>query len=29
MKLIITIRNGNRTMADKYPKAYVEKLLYL
>lgn len=26
---LITIRNGNRTMADKYPKAYAEKLLYL
>ena len=26
---LITIRNGNRTMEDKYPKAYAEKLLYL
>ena len=24
-----TIRNGNRLMADKYPKVYAEKLLYL
>ena len=26
---LITIRNGNRTLADQYPKAYAEKLLYL
>ena len=26
---LITIRNGNRTMEEKYPKAYAEKLLYL
>ena len=26
---LITIRNGNRAMADKYPKVYAEKLLYL
>ena len=26
---LITIRNGNRLMADKYPKVYAEKLLYL
>lgn len=26
---LITIRNGNRAMADKYPKIYAEKLLYL
>ena len=26
---LITIRNGNRAMADKYPKGYAEKLLYL
>ena len=26
---LITIRNGNRDMADKYPKVYAEKLLYL
>ena len=26
---LITIRNGNRNMADKYPKVYAEKLLYL
>ncbi len=26
---LITIRNGNRAMQDKYPKAYAEKLLYL
>lgn len=26
---LITIRNGNRAMAEKYPKAYAEKLLYL
>ena len=26
---LITIRNGNRSMADKYPKVYAEKLLYL
>ncbi len=26
---LITIRNGNRTMQDKYPKVYAEKLLYL
>ena len=26
---LITIRNGNRLMEDKYPKAYAEKLLYL
>ena len=25
---LITIRNGNRAMADKYPKVYAEKLLY-
>ena len=24
---LITIRNGNRAMADKYPKVYAEKLL--
>ena len=26
---LITIRNGNRNMPDKYPKVYAEKLLYL
>ena len=26
---LITIRNGNRKMVDKYPKVYAEKLLYL
>ncbi len=26
---LITIRNGNRSLADKYPKVYAEKLLYL
>ncbi len=26
---LITIRNGNRAMKDKYPKVYAEKLLYL
>ena len=26
---LITIRNGNRRMAEKYPKVYAEKLLYL
>jgi len=26
---LITLRNGNRSMADKYPKVYAEKLLYL
>lgn len=26
---LITIRNGNRTMAERYPKVYAEKLLYL
>lgn len=26
---LITIRNGNRVLADKYPKVYAEKLLYL
>ena len=26
---LITIRNGNRAMAKKYPKVYAEKLLYL
>lgn len=26
---LITIRNGNRKMADKYSKVYAEKLLYL
>ena len=26
---LITIRNGNRNMAEKYPKVYAEKLLYL
>ena len=26
---LITIRNGNQAMADKYPKVYAEKLLYL
>ena len=26
---LITIRNGNRKMTDKYPKVYAEKLLYL
>ena len=26
---LITIRNGNRAMADKYPKVYAEKLLYI
>ena len=26
---LVTIRNGNREMADKYPKVYAEKLLYL
>ena len=25
---LITIHNGNRAMADKYPKVYAEKLLY-
>ena len=25
---LITIRNGNRAMQDKYPKVYAEKLLY-
>ena len=26
---LITIRNGNRKMQDKYPKVYAEKLLYM
>ena len=26
---LITIRNGNRAMAERYPKVYAEKLLYL
>ena len=26
---LITLRNGSRTMPDKYPKVYAEKLLYL
>ena len=26
---LITIRNGNRALLDKYPKVYAEKLLYL
>ena len=26
---LITLRNGNRAMAEKYPKVYAEKLLYL
>ena len=26
---LITLRNGNRAMADRYPKVYAEKLLYL
>lgn len=26
---LITIRNGNRAMADRYPKVYAEKLLFL
>ena len=26
---LVTIRNGNRAMASKYPKVYAEKLLYL
>lgn len=26
---LITIRNGNRKMSDKYPKVYAEKLLFL
>jgi D-lyxose ketol-isomerase len=26
---LVTIRNGNRLMADRYPKVYAEKLLYL
>ena len=26
---LITIRNGNRAMTDKYPMVYAEKLLYL
>ena len=26
---LVTIRNGNRAMADRYPKVYAEKLLYL
>ena len=26
---LITIRNGNRAMPEKYPKVYAEKLLYL
>jgi len=26
---LITIRNGSRTMPDRYPKVYAEKLLYL
>ena len=26
---LITLRNGSRAMADKYPKVYAEKLLYL
>ena len=26
---LITIRNGNRSMLDKYPKVYAEKILYL
>ena len=26
---LITLRNGNRAMAERYPKVYAEKLLYL
>lgn len=26
---LITIRNGNRKMPEKYPKVYAEKLLYI
>ena len=26
---LVTIRNGNRSMPDRYPKVYAEKLLYL
>ena len=26
---LITIRNGNRSMPEKYPKVYAEKLLYM
>ena len=26
---LITIRNGNRNLPDKYPKVYAEKILYL
>ena len=26
---LVTIRNGNRAMAERYPKVYAEKLLYL
>ena len=26
---LVTIRNGSRTMPDRYPKVYAEKLLYL
>ena len=26
---LITLRNGNRSMSDKYPKVYAEKLLYM
>ena len=26
---LVTVRNGNRAMAEKYPKEYAEKLLYL
>ncbi|MBR4235619.1 MAG: D-lyxose/D-mannose family sugar isomerase [Clostridia bacterium] len=26
---LITLRNGNRTMPEKYPKVYAEKLMYL
>ena len=26
---LITIRNGNRAMQEKYPKVYAEKLLYM
>lgn len=26
---LVTIRNGNRALAEKYPKVYAEKLLYL
>lgn len=26
---LITIRNGNRSLPDKYPKVYAEKILYL